>query len=193
MEFKMWPKIARLNRTVLITEKIDGTNGQITIVPEYDVSAKNEPFIIASTEDRVMFAGSRRRWVTPEKDNYGFARWVKEHAGELWDLPNGIHNGEWWGHKIQRAYGLTERRFSLFNTMLYTEIDIPSFLYTVPLIYQGSFDTRVINMAVAELKENGSKAAPGYMNPEGIVIYHTKGNVGFKVMCENDDIPKGGQ
>jgi hypothetical protein len=33
-------------------------------------------------------------------------------------------------------------------------------------------------------------AAEGFMDPEGIVVYHTAGNVGFKKTIENDDQPK---
>ena len=63
-EFIPFPKIARLSRLAIVTEKIDGTNAQVTI-----------------TEDGDIFAGSRSRWITPEDDNYGFAR-VK--AGVKW-------------------------------------------------------------------------------------------------------------
>jgi len=41
-----------------------------------------------------------------------------------------------------------------------------------------------------DLSLSGSIASPGYMNPEGIVIFHTKGNVGFKKTFENDDTGK---
>jgi len=37
----------------------------------------------------------------------------------------------------------------------------------------------------------GSIAAPGFMQPEGIVIYHTSGNVLFKKTFENDEVGKG--
>jgi hypothetical protein len=37
----------------------------------------------------------------------------------------------------------------------------------------------------------GSHAAPGFMNPEGIVIYHTQGNFGLKKTFEKDDTGKG--
>jgi hypothetical protein len=34
-------------------------------------------------------------------------------------------------------------------------------------------------------------AAPGFMNPEGVVIYHTAGDLYFKKTIKNDDKPKG--
>lgn len=37
---------------------------------------------------------------------------------------------------------------------------------------------------------NGSVAAPGFANPEGVVIYHTAGNVLFKKTLIKDEIPK---
>lgn len=79
-DFEEFPKIPRLRRGVTITEKIDGTNGQIFIDEEGNIKA-----------------GSRSRWITPEDDNYGFARWVAEHADELRELGHGRHFGEWWG------------------------------------------------------------------------------------------------
>ncbi len=98
--FEPFPKIGRLTRECVITEKLDGTNAQVII-----------------TEDGRIAAGSRTRLITPAGDNMGFARWVQEHAEELiTGLGPGRHFGEWWGQKIQRAYGLTEKRFSLFNT-----------------------------------------------------------------------------
>ena len=56
-EFQKFPKIPRLNRGIIITEKIDGTNAQILI-----------------TEDGQIFPGSRKRWLqqTGRGDNYGF-------------------------------------------------------------------------------------------------------------------------
>src|SRR5438105_3732245 len=98
--FEEFPKIARLSRDCIVTEKIDGTNAQIFI-----------------TEDGTIHFGSRSRWITPENDNYGFARWATEHKEDLLKLGPGRHFGEWWGCGIQRGYGLKEKRFSLFNVM----------------------------------------------------------------------------
>jgi hypothetical protein len=99
MDFTGFPKIARFNREVIVTEKIDGTNAQIHID---DTGA-------------VLTAGSRNKWITPTDDNAGFARWASENTAELLRLGPGSHFGEWWGAGIQRRYGLTEKRFSLFN------------------------------------------------------------------------------
>src|SRR4051812_4307796 len=98
-QFQAFPSIARLFRECVVTEKIDGTNGVVHV----------------SDDGLTVTAGSRSRWITPEADNFGFARWVAEHAEELRALGPGFHFGEWWGSGIQRRYGLDEKRFSLFN------------------------------------------------------------------------------
>ena len=36
----------------------------------------------------------------------------------------------------------------------------------------------------------GSSAAPGFKQPEGIIIYHTAGNLLFKVTLVGDEKPK---
>ena len=45
--------------------------------------------------------------------------------------------------------------------------------------------------ALEALRVRGSEAAPGFMNPEGVVIYHIAGNIGFKKTIEKDEQPKG--
>lgn len=99
MDFKEFPKIPRLSRDMVITEKLDGTNACIYI-----------------GEDGEFLTGSRTRWITPGKqtDNYGFSQWAHSHKDELLKLGPGLHFGEWWGSGIQRKYGLSEKRFSLF-------------------------------------------------------------------------------
>lgn len=191
-EFIEFPKIARLSRECIITEKLDGTNGQVAI-----------------TEEGEMLIGSRSRWITPEQDNYGFARWATEHKNELMKLGVGRHFGEWWGSGIQRKYNLTEKRWSLFNVArwcLHGEIPqripcadpriekyqevLPSCCSLVPVLYRGEFTTDACETALRELRFHGSKAAPGFMKPEGIICFHIAGNVGFKKTLEKDEVPK---
>lgn len=173
MDFESFGKIARLSREIIITEKIDGTNAQIYIDEEGGFSV-----------------GSRNKWITPNKDNYGFAKWAYEHSEELMELGPGRHFGEWWGQGIQRKYGLKEKRFSLFNTSKWTD-DRPDCCHVVPVLYKGLFDTDMIHGVLCHLTEEGSEAAPGFMNPEGIVIFHTQGNLFFKKTIKNDDYHKG--
>lgn len=176
-EFKPWPKIARLNRGMIITEKIDGTNAAVVI-----------------DDEGVVRAQSRTRIITPDADNFGFARWVYDNAGTLVDdLGPGYHYGEWWGKGIQRHYGQTERFFSLFNVGRWdgTDFYTPN-LKVVPVLCNPMlFSTEDINEQVGWLSKFGSVAAPGFDKPEGVVVYHTAAKQLFKVTLENDDQPKG--
>jgi len=193
-EFQMFPKIARYSREVIVTEKIDGTNACIFI-----------------GEDGEFLTGSRTRWITPEADNYGFSKWAHEHKAELLTLGPGRHFGEWWGSGCQRGYGLAngEKRFSLFNVSrwcLYGQPPqqipmadprivkmqdiLPPCVGLVPVLWRGRFDDLDLEAVLADLRENGSRAAPGFMRPEGVVVFHVAGCVGFKKTLENDGEPK---
>ena len=188
MNFEPFPKLSRLSRECIITEKIDGTNAQIYICanPPLDTTAS-----IACYNDLFIFAGSRSKYLTVKDDNFGFARWVEANAEELIQLGPGRHFGEWWGSGIQIGYGLPkgEKRFSLFNVSKWMEIR-PSCCHVVPIIKAGIFSDTLINEALEDLKSHGSYAAP-FMNPEGIVIYHTAANMMFKKTIEDDEKPKG--
>jgi hypothetical protein len=65
----------------------------------------------------------------------------------------------------------------------------PACCHVVPVLYRGVFDTKHVERALSELQHFGSAAAPGFSNPEGIVVFHVAGNVGFKKTF--DDNPKG--
>ena len=56
----------------------------------------------------------------------------------------------------------------------------------VPVLYEGIFDTVIIDKVLKELDEKGSVAFPGFMRPEGIVIYHKAANCYFKKTLLND-------
>jgi len=174
MEFQPFPKMPRLSREIIITEKIDGTNAQVCI-----------------GEDGSFQVGSRTRWITPEEDNYGFARWAHAHRDELMNLGPGRHFGEWWGAGIQRRYGLTgdDKRFSLFNVSRWGE-DRPACCHVVPTLYRGPFTTEAADDCLNILDLDGSVAAPGFMKPEGIIVYHVAGGFGFKKTIEKDEQPK---
>lgn len=176
VDFIPFKKIARLSREVIISEKIDGTNAQIVI-----------------TEDGGFYTGSRNRLITPEDDNYGFSRWANDNKEELLKLGAGCHYGEWWGQGVQRNYRLKEKRFSLFNTARWGSHnpETPKCCHVVPVLYQGLFDTSEIEDTLLELAQNGSYAAPGFMNPEGIIIYHVAADIYFKKTIDNDDKRKG--
>ena len=182
VEFTEFPKVARLRREVVITEKLDGTNAAVVVTDEGEV-----------------FAQSRTLMITPQTDNHGFANWVYANAKALAEqLGAGVHFGEWWGMGIQRKYNLTQKRFSLFNVhMWHTEspdyqcVEAP-LCFVVPTIAMlDKFDTNLIDKALADLKVHGSYASEGFMNPEGIVIFHSQNSALFKVTYEYDETGKG--
>lgn len=190
MPFESFNKIPRLNRDMVITEKIDGTNAQVLIVPTFEVPEGDDTPFVAQVGDMLLAAGSRNRYVTPEKDNYGFARWVVDNQLALAELGPGLHYGEWWGSGIQRRYGLGEKRFSLFNVGRWSADNVPSCCHVVPTMYIGPFNTEEANNQLMILAEHGSLAAPGFMRPEGIIVYHTAANSYFKATIEGDAVPK---
>lgn len=164
-EFVPFPKIPRLHKECVVTEKIDGTNG-----------------IIYITDDGDMFIGSRNRWLSAESDNFGFHRWASENQDELMKLGAGRHHGEWWGSGIQRGYNLPkgEKRFSLFNVSIWNYENKPECCYVVPTLYTGEFSTNELDDVMDKLWDYGSVASPGFMNPEGIILFHSSANHYFK-------------
>jgi hypothetical protein len=202
-----FPKISRLNRDIIITEKIDGSNGAICITP-----------------DGRVYAQSRKRIVSVETDSFGFAKWVAENAEDLRNvLGPGLHFGEWWGRGIQRGYGTDKRFFSLFNVNRWS--NDPSVgalagigLQVVPLLYKGPWNAPgsyvyTPDAMLKMLAQRGSWAMPGYKcepvekddtgrkfverftgkmfrsetGPEGIVVMHIAGMHLFKATLENDE------
>lgn len=164
LEFKPWPKITRIEkrRAPFFTEKLDGTNACIVI-----------------TEEGEFGCQSRNKLITPEDDNYGFAKWVFSNKEELMKLGPGHHYGEWWGLGIQRGYGLLEKRFSLFNTRRWGEHNpnTPACVHVVPQVPVNTWEE-----AKQYLISNGSIAAPGYMNIEGAIMYEPDSDTYFKII-----------
>lgn len=159
--FMPMPKIPRLRRDIVITEKIDGTNASIYV-----------------NEFGLTLFGSRNRWITTGDDP-------------------GHHFGEWYGSKIGRTYGLTdgERHFALFNVHRWGHPEqrarLPKILQVVPELYRGPFTDAAVDATIAELRLTGSKLVPGFMQPEGIVVFHKASNSLFKRTLEKDEEPKG--
>lgn len=227
IEFRAWPKMSRLNRDIIISEKIDGSNAavgiQLVTTVEYmarellpgrnpmavqNVAVMNEATEMVDVYE--IYAQSRSRVITPADDNYGFASWVEKNALGLYHaLGEGVHFGEWWGGGVNRGYGIEkgQKYFSLFNTDRHAAhaeryATLVPALRVVPVLYQGTFDGRGSSAESVSgtgapwdrcldyLRENGSQAAPGYMRPEGVVLYHTAAAKCFKVTLESDEVPK---
>ncbi len=221
-EFQEFPKIARLSRECVVTEKIDGTNAQVIIeeaamIADWTGSAAT-PWLtkVADAEGKEygIAAGSRTRYITIHADNHGWANWVLLHAKDQLALGVGRHFGEWWGSGIQRGYGLSkgEKRFSLFNVARWHEAGAepyvaiggdprqppkssdaaPSSCHVVPVLYRGEFSTEQVGTQLERLRALGSVAAPGFQKPEGVVCYHIAANLYFKKTIEKDSEHKGG-
>lgn len=206
LEFKAWNKIPRLRREVTITEKIDGTNAAAVILlrAEGDYDAQLTAGELIEVGDYVVGAQSRKRLIQPGKDtdNAGFAKYVWDNAEDFVEvLGLGYHYGEWYGQGIQRGYDLDHRRFALFNTERWRHLaddgplsvlppPIPG-LGVVPVLYKGPFHSGVTTTQRNLLSVLGSVAVPGYMRPEGFVMWHSQSRQLYKVLLEHDDVPKG--
>lgn len=203
IEFQEFPKIPRYRREVALTEKLDGTNAAVVWVP--NAGDYEDPNVIA-TRDLVdqhgaalgphhLLAQSRQRFIVPgrmraKSDNYSFAQWCDERVDELTKLGPGYHYGEFWGYGIQRGYGMAEKHFSLFNVSRWGDgkQERPACCDVVPLI--GYVTPDQINNHLEILRRSGSLAAPGYMRPEGLVVWHSQSKQYYKILLEGDDAPK---
>jgi hypothetical protein len=174
--FTAWPKISHLYRPVLITEKIDGTNAAIGVKP-----------------DGRVYAQSRKRVITPEQDNHGFARFVAENEDEIRELlGEGLHFGEWYGPGIGKRYSLSGKQlkqFALFNVKRWANEPLPTGITTVPLLYDRTFDDSIVQLCLDDLRNQGSRS--GASRAEGLIVYFTQSNTSFKVTLENDEMSKG--
>lgn len=201
VEFQAWPKTPRLFREIVVTEKLDGTNAAVQIIPvasmdrwmdeSGETTAFFDPQPIAVVDGFAVYAQSRNRLIFPGKttDNYGFAGWVERNAASLVeDLGEGIHYGEWWGQGIARKYGAQHKTFSLFNVARYADITFttPS-LDLVPVLYSGENNTAAVEAALTLLGAGGSVASPGFMNPEGVIVFHSASRQVFKVTLDSND------
>lgn len=172
--FKPWPKTPRVSAHCIITEKIDGTNGQISIC-----------------EDGRLFVGSRNRWLsgeTKQSDNFGFYAWVMANETEIRKLGVGRHFGEWYGAGIGMRYGWdTERFFSLFNTRRPAET-LPSCIGQVPVLYEGPFSKEAEDQAKQSLMVEGSRCGSLKWTgkSEGYVVFFPKTGERFKHVFETE-------
>jgi RNA ligase len=170
--FEPYGKTPRWRSPVVVTEKLDGIN----------------TFILIHEDPAMPLAvGSRNRYITPGKstDNFGFAAWVLDNEAALRRLGPGRHNGEWWGVGIGRGYGLTERRWSLFQATRWTpeelaERQLPANVYAVPILCRGEDAGQCVKDAQMWLENEGSAAVPGYTRPEGFIV--ALAAMGFKPM-----------
>ena len=155
VEFKAWEKIPRENPfTVTISEKINGTNACIII-----------------SDGSIVGVQSRKRLITPEDDNFGFASWVVQHSDELLSLGDGYHYGEWAGPGIQKnPHALSEKTFFLFNTFRWNpdNPNRPACCSVVPVLFCGELSEDEIPYLLTILEADATEG----QTPEGVVVYY---------------------
>ncbi len=203
--FREYNKIPRLNRTIRVSEKIDGTNSAICISKELPDEYKNwvveefSPFTVVIVDEEPHYVWAQRRTgvCKPGKqyDNYGFAGWVWDNATELVEnLGEGRWFGEWAGQGIQKAYpNATGKKFWLFpqDHLPDSAFEYKGDLYGfAPILYEGPFSQGDIDHCVEVLRQEGSWAYPGD-NAEGVVIEWLQARLKFKVTLERDSEYKG--
>lgn len=193
-QFKGWGSTPRWHKGLTITEKIDGTNACVVI---YNGEVK---------------AQSRKRMITPDDDNMGFAKWVYDNAGALMDtLGYGYHYGEWFGPGIQKnPLGVESKRFALFHATKYTEangyeLNKVGGLETVPLLFHGQGSVETIPNVVDGLAMMGSQVRGAkhvtttnawgeqWTRPadsEGIIIWHKETQQRYKILLKDDAFHK---
>lgn len=153
-EFKAWPKISRDNPfKATITEKMNGTNACIII-----------------QDGEIFGVQSRKRLITLENDNYGFAGWVERNKEDILKLEEGYHYGEWAGLGIQKnPHNLPEKQFFLFNTFRWNpdNPNRPDCCKVVPVLFEGIMQPDTVESLLIKLQENAGPEE----TPEGLVIY----------------------
>ena len=219
-QFKSWGSTPRFHKGLHITEKIDGTNAGVSvqgfskgIYHEFSGDVPGDAKVVYGTDcDYLVRAQSRKRIITPDNDNFGFAKWVWENADGLANLLGyGYHYGEWYGEGIQKnPLAVQGRRWALFNTwhwgrkeilVLLVDADITG-LTLVPVLHDeqrdGPADYKTIPNLLVDL-EWGSKA-DGYMTlpnahkmdfhvegPEGIIVWQRETQQRYKILLREDD------
>lgn len=196
--FERFPSLTRFSHGWTITEKLDGTNAAILIVYAGDPAVheyltEHPDTSVASVGEFFVFAQSRSKLITPGKstDNHGFARYVQDNAEEIVaKLGEGRHFGEWVGKGInKRHYDLPGKQFALFNTHRWTDADLPEQVTVVPVLAGGYMEdpgAQAVSCMYA-MKAVGSAFAPGFMNPEGVVMYHGPSKTTFKKTYDYDE------
>lgn len=167
-EFKEFDKITRFyEQDVVVTEKIDGTNGLVWI----------------SDDLSIVRAGSCTRWISTTDDNYSFAKFVDANAEDLKKLGPGYHYGEWWGQGVQRKYGMDKKVFSLFNVHCWSDESLrPACCDVVPTLYTGLINPEVVQRFSVPLSHSMAaiKYGVNFYDTEGVMMYFSKAGTYFK-------------
>jgi len=162
LEFKPWRSIEKYDGVhVTITEKIHGTNAHVHVVKD---EAGN---LRAHAAKRTSYARVG--------EHFGFGSYVAANEAEICGkLGEGRHYGEWVGPGVNSDYGLKEKVFVLFNHAYHQPRkdagQLPPQMDVVPVLYDGPYEPGLVERVKANLRASGSKFAPGFARPEGVVI-----------------------
>jgi len=226
-QFKSWGSTPRFHKGLHITEKINGTNAGVSVQGfsighHVDHPVPSDAVLVfgpgvgefnAPEVEYLVRAQSRKRIITPQNDNFGFAKWVWDNADGLANLLGyGYHYGEWYGEGIQaNPLAVAGRRWALFNTWHWhgkgnlerlVDADIPG-LTLVPVLHDeqrdGPADWMTIPKALELLQVHGSQAT-GFMTlpnsnkmdfyvegAEGIIVWQRDTRQRYKILLREDD------
>ena len=115
MDFKPFPKVPRLSREIVITEKLDGTNASVWIEIDHGRFIYREHKTAKITHNETVYtvsAGSRKKFLSPGgtlftgdppkpvkgTDNFGFAAWFWSMLLPFISLPISLGVGAWVGY-----------------------------------------------------------------------------------------------
>jgi hypothetical protein len=148
--------------------------------------------VIAIVDGMAVLAQSRNKLIWPGKttDNLGFAQRLDQRLGVGQDAGRSRHYGEWVGKGVQkRHYNLDTKVFALFNTTRWTGVELPDRVRVVPVLAEGYMGEpgAEFQKIMDNLKANGSRFAPGYLDPEGIVMRHGPSGTLFKKTFDYDE------
>ncbi|MCC3762643.1 RNA ligase family protein [Glycomyces sp. TRM65418] len=155
------------NDQFLITEKIDGSRVglHITRAAPESLAASPGHHVEVEGQSWLLQPMSPHRWLTRERDNFGFAAWAHASATQLVRLGTGRHFGVWYGQGITRTYGLDHRRLALFDAERWSHLPglLSEQVETVPLIARarGPELSAAVEGALHQLEHSGSLAVPG--------------------------------
>jgi len=173
VEFVKWRSIKRPEKnTIIITEKMDGTNGCIII-----------------KDGIIIGVQSRTKLLSIDDDNYGFFAWCAEHAAHIIDvLGDGRHYGEFCGPGINKnRHDLGQRAFFIFNTFVYPTIPESAYIKKIDLIYTGKYSDLEIRKASFYINLRGMRF--GYC-PEGFVVFYEAFGGYIKHITRSTDMRK---
>ena len=126
--------------------------------------------------DKILVTG-----ITGQDGSY-LAEYLLSKGHEVRKLGSGYHYGEWWGHKIQRGYGLKHRVFSLFQTRCK---ELPQCVNTVPCLGQTNFSdlkNTIQNLWLEKMSWCAKEQGVDYESCEGFIVLSALTGIRYKVV-----------